>query len=63
MDRYCHGNDAGDGAAGCDFKWPDEHDWKYFLVEGKRLTQSEYAALQERNRKISVEGTPYTPKD
>lgn len=63
MHRYCHGNDAGDGVAGCDFNWPDEDDWKHFLVEGKKLPQAEFAALQERIRQTSVEGTPYTPKD
>lgn len=59
MHRYCHGNDAGDGVAGCKFNWPDEDDWKYFLVDGKKLNQKEFAAVEERIRSLSVEGNPY----
>lgn len=62
MQRYCHGDDARDGTSGCTFNWPDADDWKYFLVEGKRLPQAEYEKLQESNRQISIEGTPYTPQ-
>jgi hypothetical protein len=56
MHRYCHGDDAGDGVAGCTFNWPDEDDWKYFLVDGIRLSETAYASVQEEDRKIQIEG-------
>lgn len=59
MHRYCHGDDAGDGAVGCIFDWPDEDDWKYFLVNGVKLSKSEYALIQEQIRGLSIEGGPY----
>jgi len=61
MHRYCHGNDAGDGIAGCGFNWHDKDDWKYFLVDGKKLTQAEFEVIEQRIRGISVEGKPYEP--
>ena len=61
MHRLCHGNDAGDGRSGCNFGWWDRDDWKFFLVEGKRLTQPKYAALEAEIRKIAVVGQPYKP--
>lgn len=59
MHRYCHGNDAGDGQAGCKFDWPDTDDWKYFLVNGARLSQADYKAFRDRLRGMSIEGRPY----
>lgn len=60
MRRYCHGNDAGDGMHGCKFNWSDEDDWKYFLVDGRKLSKPEYLEVQEQIRRLMVEGKPYT---
>lgn len=59
MHRYCHGNDAGDGVHGCTFNWPDIEDWKYFLVNGIKLSQEGHDAFREKLRNISVEGKPW----
>lgn len=59
MHRYCHGDDAKDGIAGCTFNWPNEDDWRYFLVDGRKLTQEEYRRVQEAVRQLSIEGLPH----
>lgn len=59
MHRYCHGNDAGDSIVGCTFNWPDKDDWRYFLVDGKKVSAEEWAAVEAKIRGISVEGRPY----
>jgi len=59
MHRYCHGNDAGDGVAGCIFDWPDKDDWKYFLVAGVKLTAKDYAASEAKIRSMIVEGCSF----
>lgn len=56
MHRYCHGNAAGDGIAGCKFNWPNIDDWKHFLVDGVRLDIEEYAAVEAKIRSMSVIG-------
>jgi hypothetical protein len=58
MHRNCHGDDADDGVDGCKFNWPDEDDWKYFLVEGRKLTRQEHEAIRAKIRGMSVEGYP-----
>lgn len=63
MHRYCHGADGGDGQAGCTFDWPDEDDWKYFLVEGKRLSKEDFAAHMNMIRSTPIEAFPYNPQD
>lgn len=51
LHRYCHGNDAGDGRAGCKFSWPEKDDWKHFLLNGKKLgSPEEYEAALEAVR-------------
>ena len=59
MHRYCHGNDAGNGKAGCQFNWPEADDWKYFLVNCIKLSKEGHNAFREKLRRISVEGKPW----
>jgi len=63
MHRYCHGDDAEDGIAGCTFNWPEEDDWRYFLVDGQKLTQEEFRRVEEEIRHLSIEGIPHQSGD
>jgi hypothetical protein len=56
MTRFCHGDDAGDGRAGCRFQWPSGDDWKHNLVEGRRLTEREFADVMTEIRNTPVAG-------
>jgi hypothetical protein len=56
--RYCHGDDARDGRAGCKFNWPEKDDWKYFTCQGKKVASSqEYEAILEKIRPGPVAGS------
>lgn len=59
MHRYCHGNDAGDGALGCKFNWPQKDDWRYFTVEGQKLDREAFEAKMKEIQRISVVAHPY----
>lgn len=56
LHRYCHGNSAGDGRAGCRFNWPEKNDWKYFLANGRKLGEAEYQAILDQMRRTPVCG-------
>lgn len=62
--RYCHGDDARNGRAGCRFSWPERHDWKYFSVNGKKMESfGELEAIMKQIRSTPAYGVPYTPPD
>lgn len=57
LDRYCHGNNAGDGRAGCKFSWPEAEDWKHFSLDGKKFKSAqEYRALMDKMRQTPIAG-------
>lgn len=63
MHRYCHGRM---GPQNCKFNWLESDDWMYFLVDGKKVTETEYAEAVVRMRSIPVYGLgtedPESPK-
>ena len=61
--RYCHGNDAGDGAEGCRFSWPQNEDWRYFTFEGEKLTREAFEARMEELRRMSIKGVPWPAEE
>jgi hypothetical protein len=49
--RFCHGNDAGDGRAGCRFSFHERDDWKYFTCNGEKIqSPAQYDAIMEKIR-------------
>lgn len=62
LERFCHGDDAKDGRAGCRFSWHERDDWKYFSCNGKKVaTAREYEAIMEKIRSTPSYGTHYLP--
>lgn len=61
IQRYCHGRI---GPKDCGFDWWERDDWMYFLVDGKRVTETQYAATMEKIRSIPIFGLgmPEAPK-
>jgi len=61
MQRYCHGIV---GQKSCGFDWLEHDDWMYFLVDGKRVTETQYAATMEKIRSTPAFGLgmPEAPK-
>lgn len=49
LERFCHGDDAHDGKAGCRFNWPEKDDWKHFICNGKKLgSPEEYETILKK---------------
>lgn len=57
LHRSCHGNNAGDGRAGCTFSWSGHEDWKYFRCNGKKAgTPEEYEEILRKIRSTPTSG-------
>lgn len=63
MQRFCHGTNPKDNTRRCSFTWMENKDWKYFTVDGVKLSRKEYLAFEAKLRSISIEGVPFPDPD